>query len=199
MDIKERAKDIAERAKRIILSPKSEWAAIAAEPITMREIYLNYVVYLAAIPAVASFLGNWLFGIPSRGSEGVVHATFLGGLWRALLQYGLGLPLIFLVAIAISRLSPTFEGKADDLRAFKLVAFSYTPIWLSEAFGLVPGLRWLDVLGLYAVYLFYVGVARLTRSKEEYADVFTAAAVALGIAAAFLHGAIVHMIAPAPV
>ncbi|MBY6242047.1 Yip1 family protein [Methylosinus sp. Sm6] len=195
MDIKERARDIAERAKRIILSPKSEWAAIEAEPITVREIYLNYVVYLAAIPAVANFLGNWLFGF-ARGSDGVVHTTFFGGLWRALAQYGLGLPLIYLVAIAISRLAPSFEGKSDDLRAFKLVAFSYTPIWLAEIFGLVPGLRWLDVLGLYAVYLFYVGVARMTRSKDEYADVYTAAGVGLGIAAAFLHGAFIHLIAP---
>jgi hypothetical protein len=195
MDIKERARVLAERAKRIISTPKSEWAAIEAEPITVREIYLDYVVYLAAIPATASFLGNWLFGF-SRGSE-VQHTTFLAGLWRAVLQYGLGLPLIYLVAIAISRLAPTFDGKSDDLRAFKLVAFSYTPIWLAEVFGLVPGLRWLDVLGLYSVYLFYVGVARMTRSKEEHSDVFTAAAAALGIAAAFVHGAIVHLLAPA--
>lgn len=195
MDIKERARDIAERAKRIILSPKSEWAAIDAEPMTVREIYLNYVVYLAAIPAVANFLGNWLFGF-ARASEGVVHTTFFGGLLHSLVQYALSLPLLYVVAIALSRLAPTFEGKTDDLRALKLVVFSYTPIWLAEIFGLIPGLRWLDVLGLYAVWLFYVGVAPMTRSKPEYADVFTAAGVALGIAAAFIHGAVVHMIAP---
>lgn len=196
MDIQERLKDIAERAKRIILSPKTEWAAIEAEPMTALDLYRNYILYLAAVPAIANFLGGWLFGF-SRG-DNVVHYTFFGGLMRAVLQYGLTLPLIYGVALVISRLAPSFEGKADDLRALKLIAFSYTPIWLAEIFGLVPGLRWLDVLGVYAVYLFYVGVSRLMRSKEEYSDVYTAAALVTGIVAAFLHGMIVHVLVPTP-
>lgn len=196
-DIIERVKrnDIIARAKRIILTPKQEWAAIEAEPISAIDLYRNYIVVLAAIPPIANFLGNWLFGY-SRGSDGIVHATFFGGLFRALLQYGLTLPLIYLVAMAISRLAPSFEGKSDDLRALKLIAFSYTPVWLAEIFGLIPGLRWLDFLGLYGVYLFYVGVARMTRSREEYSDVFTAAALVIALIAAFLHGAIVHLIVP---
>lgn len=189
-------KELVERVKRILLTPKSEWAAIEAEPMSVQEIYRNYIVILAAIPAVANFLGNWLFGF-SRGSDGIVHATFFGGLFRAILQYGLSLPLIYLVAMAISRLAPSFEGKSDDLRALKLIAFSFTPVWLAEIFGLVPGLRWMDVLGLYGIYLFYVGVARMTQSREDYADVYTAAGLAISLAAAFLHGAIVHVLAPA--
>lgn len=195
MDIRERVKPIVERTKRIVLTPNKEWAIIEAEPISVKDLYRNYIMILAAIPAVANFLGNWLFGY-ARGSDGTVHTTFFGGLFRALLQYGLGLPVIYLVAMAISRLAPSFEGKRDDLRALKLVAFSYTPVWLAAIFGLVPGLRWLDVLGLYSVYLFYVGVSRMTRSREEYSDVFTATALVVGLAAAFLHAAIVHLIVP---
>jgi hypothetical protein len=195
MDIKERAMDIMERAKRILREPKAEWAAIEAEPMTARDIYVNYILLLAAVPAVANFLGGWLFGY-ARPSEGVVHLTFFGGLLRALLQYGVTLPLIYLVAMAISRLAPSFEGKSDDLRALKLVAFSFTPVWVAGIFGLVPGLRWLDVLGLYGIYIFYLGVARMTQSKQEYADVFTAAGLALGVAASILHATILHFTVP---
>lgn len=196
MGIEERAVAIKDRVTRIILTPKAEWAALDAEPLSVKDIYLDYVVYLAAIPAVANFLGPWLFG-SAHGAEGAGHASFFAGLTRAILQYALGLPILYLVAVAISRLAPSFEGESDDLRAFKLVAFSYTPIWLAEIFGLVPGLRWLDALGLYAVYLFHVGVARLTRSKPEYSDVYTAAALVIGLAAVFLHGAITQLLAPA--
>ncbi|WP_018266378.1 Yip1 family protein [Methylosinus sp. LW4] len=196
MDIKERLRDILERAKRIISSPKTEWAAIEAEQTTALDLYRNYILYLAAVPAIANFLGGWLFGF-SRGSN-VVHYSFFTGLIRAALQYGLGLPLLYGVALVISMLAPSFEGKRDDLRALKLIAYSYTPIWLAEIFGLVPGLRWLDVLGVFAVYLFYVGVSRMMRSKEEYSDVYTAAALVLGIATSFLHGLIVHMLVPTP-
>ncbi len=187
--------DLVERVKRIILTPKNEWTTIEATPTSVQDLYRNYIMILAAIPAIANFLGNWLFGY-SRGSDGIVHATFFGGLFRAILQYGLSLPLVYLVAMAISRLAPSFEGESDDLRALKLVAYSYTPVWLAEIFGLVPGLRWLDVLGLYGIYIFYVGVARMTRSREDYADVYTTAALAVSLAAAFIHGAIVHLLAP---
>lgn len=188
--------NLVERVKRIILTPKSEWAAIEAESTSVVELYRNYIVILAAVPAVANFLGNWLFGY-SRGSDGIVHTTFFGGLFRAIVQYGLSLPLIYLVALAVARLAPSFEGKRDDLRALKLVAFSYTPVWLAEIFALVPGLRWMDVLGLYGVYLFYVGVSRMTQSPDEYSDVYTATTLAISLTAAFLHGGIVHLIAPA--
>ncbi len=73
MDIKERLKDIAERAKRIIVSPKTDRAAIEAEPTTALDLYRNYILYLAAVP-VWVFLGGWLFGF-SRGSS-VVHYSF---------------------------------------------------------------------------------------------------------------------------
>jgi hypothetical protein len=188
--------DLKDRVKRIILTPKSEWDAISAAPIGVSDLYRNYIVILAAIPAIANFLGNWLFGY-ARAGEGVVHVTFFGGLWRALAQYAVGLPLIYLVALGISRLAPHFEGESDDLRAFNLVAFSYTPVWLAEAFGLVPGLRWLDVLGLYGVYIFYIGVSRMMRSRPDYSDVYTAAGLGIGVVAAFLHAAIVHLVAPA--
>ncbi|PWB79842.1 MAG: YIP1 family protein [Methylocystaceae bacterium] len=193
---RETLKILVERVKRIILTPKSEWSAIEAEPTSVRDLYRNYIAILAAIPAVANFLGNWLFGY-TRGTEGVVHTTFFGGLTRAVLQYGLSLPLIYLVAVAISRLAPSFEGKSDDLRALKLVAYSYTPVWLSAVFGLIPGLRWLDFLGLYGIYLFHIGVARLTRSREDYADVYTLAGLAIALAAAFAHAGVVHLLVPA--
>lgn len=192
---REKLNVLLERVKRIILTPKTEWAAIEAEPTTVRALYRDYIAILAAIPAVANFLGTWLFGYP-RGSE-IVHATFFGGLTRAVLQYGLGLPLIYLVAVAISRLAPSFEGKVDDLRALKLVAYSYTPVWLAEIFGLIPGLRWLDVLGLYGIYLLHIGLPRLTRSREDYSDVYTLASLAIALAAAFAHAGIVHLLAPA--
>lgn len=187
--------NLVERAKGVILNPKGEWSAIEAEPTSALDLYRNYIMILAAIPAIANFLGNWLFGF-SRGQLGTVHTSFLGGLGRAVLQYSLTLPLIYLVALAISHLAPSFEGRKNDLNALKLVAYSYMPAWLAGAFGLIPGLRWLDVLGLYGLYVFYLGVPRMMKCREDYADVFTAAALALGIVAAALHAGIVHLIAP---
>ncbi len=184
------------RVKGLILSPHTEWTAIEAENVSIADLYRRYIVILAAIPPFASFFGAWLFGY-SHGASGVVHPTFAAGLWRALVQYALSLPALFLVAFVISMAAPHFEGKTDDRRALALAAYSYTPAWLAAAFGLVPGLRWLDVLAFYGIYIFAVGLPRMMRMPKENLDVFTLLVLVLTIATVALHGWIVHFIAPA--
>ena len=40
------------RVKAILTTPKTEWPIIAAEPATVADLYKNYIIWLAAIPAV---------------------------------------------------------------------------------------------------------------------------------------------------
>ena len=47
------------RAKNILLTPKTEWPVIAGEAETVQSLYLNYILVLAAIPAVFGFI-DWL-------------------------------------------------------------------------------------------------------------------------------------------
>lgn len=187
---------LASRVKGIILSPQTEWEAIASENATIRDLYVHYIAILAAIPPFANFLGAWLFGY-SRGHLGYVHATFGAGLYRAIIQYVLSLPLLFMVAFIISMVAPYFEGKSNDRRALALAAYSFTPVWLAAAFGLVPGVRWLDILGFYGVYVFSRGAPKMLRMPEENLDVMTLVALLSAIAAGALHGWVVHAIAPA--
>ena len=42
---------IVARAKAILLTPKTEWPVIADEPATVADLYKNYIIVLAAIPA----------------------------------------------------------------------------------------------------------------------------------------------------
>src|SRR5438128_473366 len=53
---------IVERVKRILVEPKLEWDRIDVEPATVRSIFRNWVVILAAIPAVATLIGVLVFG-----------------------------------------------------------------------------------------------------------------------------------------
>ncbi len=116
---------------------------------------------------------------------------------RALAQYVLSLPALYMVAFVISTIAPYFDGKSDDRRALTLMAYSYTPAWLAAAFGLMPGLRWLDVLGFYGVYVFSIGLPRMMRCPKDHADVFTLVTLVLTVAVGALHAWIVRSIAPA--
>ncbi|PPD42496.1 MAG: YIP1 family protein [Methylocystis sp.] len=183
-------KSLVSRVKGVILSPQKEWDEIEAEDSTIVDLYRNYIVILAAIPPFASFLGAWLLG--SRG----LHPTFAQGVFRALVQYSLSLPALFIVAFVISMAAPHFDGKTDDRRALMLAAYSYTPTWLAAFFGLVPGLRFLDVLGFYGVYVFSLGVTRMMRIPKDNLDVFTLVALFVTVATAALHAWVVSLIAP---
>ena len=44
------------RVKSILLTPKTEWPVIAAEPATTAGIYTGYILLLAAVPALCQFL-----------------------------------------------------------------------------------------------------------------------------------------------
>jgi hypothetical protein len=183
------------RIKGLILAPQTEWAKISEEETSVFDFYRNYIAILALLPPFASFFGSWLFGF-SYGSQGIMHPTFAGGLYRAFVQYLLSLPAFFIVAFVISAIAPHFEGKTDDRRALMLTAYSYTPVGLASLFGLIPGLRWLDVLGFYGIYVFSVGLPTMTRVPKENLDVFTLATLFLVVATVALHGWLTHLIAP---
>lgn len=178
------------RVKGLILSPQKEWETIETERTSILDLYRGYIIFLAAIPPFASFLGAWLFG--SHG----LHPTFMAGLLRAAVQYLLSLPALFIVAFVISMAAPHFDGRSDDRRALALAAYSYTPAWLAALFGLVPGLRFLDVLGFYGVYVFSLGLTRMMRVPKENLDVFTLVALVVTVATGALHAWIVTAIAP---
>ena len=60
------------RVKAILLTPKTEWPVIAAEPATVPDLYKNWIAILAAIPPVAGFI---------KGS--IIGTSFLGVTYRA--------------------------------------------------------------------------------------------------------------------
>jgi hypothetical protein len=184
-------KDLISRVKGLILTPRTEWEIIDAERTSAIDLYRRYIAILAAIPPFASFLSSWLFG--AHG----LHPTFGAGLWRAVVQYALSLPALFLVAFVISMAAPWFDGKSDDHRALTLAAYSYTPAWLAAAFGLVPGLRFLDVLGFYGIYVFSLGLNRMMKVPQDNLDVFTLVTLFLTVSMGALHAWLVSLIAPA--
>jgi len=189
--------NIVERVKGLIVAPENEWTAIDAENTSVAELYRNYIVYLAAIPPFASFVSGYLFGFRGGAHVGE-HLAFFGGLARAVMQYSLSLPLIYMVAFVISNLAPHFDGRESDRRSLALVAYSATPAWLASAFALIPFLRWLDLLGLYGLWVFYTGFPRMLRCPKDHADIFTLIVLVLTIVTGAIHAFLVRLAVPAP-
>lgn len=179
--------DLVERAKAIILTPKTEWRAIETEPGDPPYLFTNYVAVLAAIPAVCGFIGASIIGTPIR-------VGILGGLAAAIVRYILSFVLVYVMAMIVDALAPTFGGTKSQPNALKLVVYAMTPIWLVGVFALIPGLHILRILGLYGLYLFWLGLPVLMRAPDDKSAPYAAAVVVCGIVLSLVVGAIVFAI-----
>lgn len=149
--------DIVQRAQAILLKPKEEWAKIKAEPSTVAGIFRSYVLILAAIPAGFQFLGNIMVG-KRLPLVGVFRWPIGRALGYAVVSYVLALLVVYVFALIVNELAPTFASAKNMTSALKLSAYSMTPGWLAGVLYIVPGLWALSLLAsLYGLYLLYLG------------------------------------------
>jgi uncharacterized membrane protein len=150
--------DLVARAKNIILRPAKEWEVIKTETISTGEMF-RYVMILAALPAVAGFIGQALIGQSFLGAH--YRVPIGAGLVSAILWYVLTIVGVYLLGVIIDMLAPSF-GCAKNMNAsLKIAVFSSTASWLAGVFAIIPALSILIVLGLYSLYLLYIGMRSL--------------------------------------
>jgi Yip1-like protein len=178
--------NLTERAKNILLQPAQEWSIIDKEPGSTAELFKSYIVPLAAIGPVASIIGLSIFGIgvPIGGSYRVPLTSAIG---HAVTTYIFGLIGTYVLALIIDALAPTFLGTKNNFQALKVAAYSSTAAWLAGIFNLLPSLALLHVLGLYSLYLLYLGLPVLMKAPQEKALPYTIVVI---IAAIVIFGVI---------
>lgn len=181
-------KALVDRAKNILLKPNAEWPRIEAEPATIGDILVRYVLPLAAIGPVASFIGGQVFGYGALGFS--YRPSLISSLSTAVTTYVFSVVGIFVLALVAEFLAPKFDGGASRLAAFKLVAYSYTAAMLVGVFGLIPSLAFLAILGLYSFYLFYTGIGPLMKVPQDKALAYTVVTVICAVVIYIVVGAL---------
>jgi len=184
--------DIVARAKGLIVKPEEEWGRIAAEPADTRSLFTGYAVPLAAIPAVAGFIGSALFAGFLGGMTGMHLGTF-SLLLNAIASYVLGLVGVWVWGKLIQALAPHFGGVGDETAAMKLAVYSPTAAWLAGIFALLPPLAILAILGLYSLYIFWKGAPIIVRVPQDRLLAFTAALIVIGFVVNLVVGLIAGM------
>jgi hypothetical protein len=105
--------------------------------------------------------GYRFFGIVYRPSPQYVITT-------AIVQYLLSLVGVYVLALIIEALAPTFDGVKDRVKAFKVAAYCGTAGWVAGVFAIIPQLAWVGMLaGLYGLYLLYLGLPILMKSPAD--------------------------------
>ena len=166
--------DLVQRAKNIVLTPKTEWPVIAAETTPESSLVTSYVIPLAGVSAVAAFIGQVFIGV-TVPFVGTVRIPILSGLVGAVLAVVMAVVLVYVLAAIINALAPTFKTEKNKAQAFKVAIYSITPVWIAGILNIIPALGVLGILaGLYGIYLMYLGLRQLMKSPDDKAVAYTA-------------------------
>lgn len=168
----------------LLTDPEREWKAVRKEHTGILRCYLSHVLLLAAIPAIAGYVGTTRVGWQVVARE--VHTlTPDSALSMAIASYVTMLFAVFFVGQMIHWMEKTYGGKADLGMSVALAAHTATPLFLIGVTLAYP-LLWLNMLlGLpalaYSVYLLYTGVPIMTSIPKERGFLFASAVLAVGL------------------
>ncbi len=183
------------RIRNIVADPRGEWPLIATEPVHPMRLFVGYVALLAAIPAIAGFIGSSLIGVSV--SIGRLHDPLELGVLRAVISYLFSFVIVYLTALAIDVMAPLFQTQRNFTSALKLAVYSFTPVWLIGIVLAVPGLRFLSILGLYALRLIWTGLPPLMGTPRPkilpYALSIVVAAFGITLALSVIQAAILTL------
>jgi hypothetical protein len=94
----------------------------------------------------------------------------------------LSLASVFVMGLVIDALAPNFDGEKDPMQALKVAVFSSTAMWVAGIFALIPPISILALVGIYSLYLLYLGLPLLMKVPEDKALPYTAVVIVIGLA-----------------
>jgi hypothetical protein len=181
--------NVIERAKGMLLQPAHTWPVVDAEPASVASIYKDWLVIVAAIPAVCGFIGMSLVGVSMFGFG--YRVPLAGGLVTMVTGYLLSLVAAFVMALIVDALAPSFGGTRNQVGALKVVAYGAIAVYAAGLFKLMPALGMLGLLAAcYSVYLMYLGLPVVMKCPRDKAPGYTAVVVILYIVVMVVVGAV---------
>ncbi len=187
--------DIVERAKAITLNPAATWPVIDAEKHDAKSLFVPYMLILAAIPAVASFIGLSLVGMGGFGFN--FRIPIGSGIAMMITTYILTLAMTFGMGWLASVLAPTFGGQSNLVQGLKLAVFGGTPMLLAGVFNALPALSIIGILvAFYALYVMYLGLPVLMKNPKEKTIVYMVVLILASIIAGVVLSAVTSAFTP---
>ena len=179
---------IIDRVKGIILSPAREWDAILSETPNTSKIITGYVLPLALVSAAAAFIGCGLIGV----NTGFFRMSGISwGLYYALNVFVSALLSVYIGALIIDALAPSFSSEKNLPRSVQLMAYANTPALVGGILAIIPLLSFVGTLfSLYGLYLLYLGLPKLKRTPAEKQTGYFVAALLVSIVVYLVLGAV---------
>jgi uncharacterized membrane protein len=157
--------NLIERVKNIIVTPKTEWNAIDSESDTLSGIITKYVLPLAAVGAICTFIGYAFVGV----DLGVIRMKGMDwGIKMAISNIVTTIVGVVVTSFVVDALAPSFGSEKNINKSAQLVAYGNTPAFIGALLSVIPALALIGGLfGLYGIYLMYLGLGPLKKTPDD--------------------------------
>ncbi|MCW5912546.1 MAG: YIP1 family protein [Cyclobacteriaceae bacterium] len=177
--------NLIDRAKNILLTPKTEWPVIAGESATLSGIFTSYALPLIIVSSIGSLLSGVLF-------TGALGFGITYAIKAALITFIAATVSFFVSVYVVDWLAPQFNSEKDLNKSAQLVAYANTPSYLAGALTFIPVLNILIQFAgaVYAIYLIYLGLGPIKKTPEDKKVVYLIVTFVVLIGLSMLIGAI---------
>lgn len=153
-------KFLADSIRNIIVDPIKAWDTIHSEDRKTKYLKINLILPLTALAAVSAFLGSYYFI-----NTGLTNAySILAGI-KYFILYHL---VIYFTILIIKEIAKAMNLSMDLNLSFNLVAYSAIPFLLCQILSRVfESFIFINVLALYGLYVFWVGVEEMLDPAEK--------------------------------
>jgi len=149
------------RVKGIIINPVKEWDLIIADNSDKNTIIKEYALPLIILISISTLIGS--FGSPKFLAPSISYSVI-----SAFVTMIVSIGSIYLSAYIINEIAPNFGISKNIENSFKLVIYSSTPAYIAS---IVANLHWtlsfLNIFGIYSVYLFWLGASQVLKISED--------------------------------
>ena len=155
----ENYKKIAQRAWILLSKPEMGWRIVADEQASSKQVTQEYVIPFLVLCVLAEFLG-YVF----NGAAGI-HFAFIKAIFSAMALFGSW----WISVKACKYLVQRFHKKEiSDAVSHTLVSYSFTVVFLLNiVLAFFPSLFFLALLGVFSLYIVFVGVGVILVIEEN--------------------------------
>lgn len=165
--------------------PDQEWQQIRGEKEeSLGHLYLTHTLILAAVPAIAAYIGTTHLGW-MIGDRSAVVLSSDDALWMALMSYAAMLGGVAVMGMFIHWMARTYDATPSVARCVAFATYTATPLFIGGLAALYPHL-WLGMaVGTaavcYTIYLLYVGLPTFMNVRREEGFLFASSVLAVGL------------------
>lgn len=169
----------------LLTEPDDEWISIRSNPTGLVQLYLGQIIWLAALPALCTYIGTTQIGWSLPDSSNIVRLTPQSALWMAILAWLATITGVGVMSWFIRWMSQNFNSDPSltDCTAFS--CYTAYPLFLAGICGLYPSI-WLAITaGILSTsataYILYTGLPVFMKIPKEQGFIYASSVLCIGL------------------